>query len=88
MSRVFTVNFRFREKPCSALVRLQNSEGYNPAFSVHYLDKDVETILPGRKIVFSLANGLETPQALPGERAEELLQQTSEAISCYLQNHN
>jgi len=87
MGRVFTVSFRFMEHPCTALVSFRNQDGYNPAFSVHYLDKELETILPERKVTFSLANGIEDPKTIDSELAEELVEKTSEAISHYLQIH-
>jgi hypothetical protein len=85
MGRVFTVSFRFMEHPCTALVSMQNQESYNPAFSVHYLDKEVETVLPERKIVFSLVNGIESPANIQDIRAKQLIEKTSEAISHYLE---
>ena len=85
MSRLFTVSFRFREHPCTALVSLRNEDGINPAFSVQYLDKEVETILPERKIVFSLANGIESPETIKDKLAVELVEKTSQAISQYLE---
>jgi hypothetical protein len=74
MGRVFTVSFRFMEHPCTA-------------FNVHYLTKEVETIIPERKIVFTLANGIECPENLHDKLAEELVEHTSEAISHYLEIH-
>jgi hypothetical protein len=87
MGRVFTVSFRFMEHPCTALVSMRNEEGLNPAFNVHYLTKEVETIIPERKIVFTLANGIECPENLHDKLAEELVEHTSEAISHYLEIH-
>ena len=87
MGRVFTVSFRFREQPCTALVSLRNSQDYNPAFDVHYLSKEVESVLPERKIVFSLANGIESPQKINDRLTEELIEKTSEAITHYLEEH-
>lgn len=87
MGRVFTVSFTFREQPCTALVSLKNKDSYNPAFSVHFLSKEVENILPERKIVFSLATGVETPEAIHDRLAEELVEKTSEAITQYLDIH-
>lgn len=87
MGRVFTVSFNFREHPCTALVSLKNKDGYNPAFSVHYLDKELEAILPERKLVFSLVNGVENPEALVNKLAEDLVEKTSQAITQYLEVH-
>jgi hypothetical protein len=87
MGRVFTVSFRFREQPCTALVCLKNADDYNPAFKVSYLSKEVEAVLPERKIVFSLANGIESPEKINNRLTEELVEKTSEAISRYLREH-
>jgi len=87
MGRVFTVSFKFMEQPCTALVSLNDSEGYNPAFNVHYLSKEVGLILPERKLVFSLVNGIENPETIHDRLAEELVEKTSEAISQYLDVH-
>jgi hypothetical protein len=86
MGRVFTVSFHFREQPCTALVCLKNAHDYNPAFKVHYLSKEVESVLPERQIVFSLANGIETPARI-NRLTEELVEKTSEAITHYLEEH-
>jgi hypothetical protein len=87
MGRVFTVSFKFMEQPCTALVSLNNSEGYNPAFRVHYLSKEVGSILPERKLIFSLVNGIQSPETMNNRLAEELVEKTSEAISQYLDIH-
>jgi hypothetical protein len=87
MGRVFTVSFNFKEQPCTALVSLNDRDGYNPAFSVHYLSKEVENIIPERKVVFSLVNGIEDPRTLHDKLAEELVEKTSEAITQYLSIH-
>ena len=81
------MSFRFRENPCTALVSLRNTDDYNSAFDVHYLNKDVEKILPEGKFVFSLANGIESPGKLEDKLAQELVQKTTEAISHYLEDH-
>jgi hypothetical protein len=71
-----------------ALVSLKDKDGYNPAFSVHYLNKELETVFPERRIVFSLVNGLESPENLKDAVVEELVEKTSEAISQYLDIHD
>jgi hypothetical protein len=87
MSRLFTVNFRFREGSYTALVSLQR-QGYDLSFLIRYLNKEVDSILPERKVIFSLANGIESPKALPHKLAEDFVVQTSQAISTYLDHHN
>ena len=88
MGRVFTVSFRFREQPCTALVCLRNGDDYNPAFKVSYLSKEVESVLPERQILFSLANGIESPEKIKDRLTEELIEKTSEAITHYLDEHS
>lgn len=87
MGRVFTVSFKFKEQPCTVLVSLNDRDGYNPAFSVHYLDKEVENIIPERRLVFSLVNGIENPKTIHDKIAEDLVEKTSEAITQYLSIH-
>jgi hypothetical protein len=85
MGRLFTINFRFKEEPVSALVNLNTSD-YNLSVNVRYLNKEVAALLPNGKVEFSLAHGIRNNQ-LPGRLAEELVLQTSEVISDYLQKH-
>ena len=85
MGRVFTVSFKFQEQPCTALVTLNEKNKYNPSFSVHYINKEVEAILPERKLVFSLLNGVEDPGIISDKLAQDLVEKTSEAITHYLE---
>jgi hypothetical protein len=85
MGRLFTVNFRFKEQPVTALVNLRH-QGYDLSCMVRYLDKDIATLVPEGQLVFSLANGMEGPPAA-GKLGEELLFRTTEAISNYLGKH-
>lgn len=86
MGRLFTVNFRFKEQPITALVNLRQ-QGYDLSCMVRYLDKEIATIVPEGKVIFSLANGVEKPETFSGRLGEELLHQTTEAISTYLEKH-
>ena len=88
MGRVFTISFQFREQPCTALVSLKNKDDYNLSFVVHFLNKEVENVLPERRLVFSLASGMENPEILNDRRAEDLVLKTTEAISHYLLTHS
>jgi hypothetical protein len=85
MGRVFTINFRFREEPVTALVNL-NTVGYDISVNVRYLNKQIASLVPGGKVEFSLAEGLKNKD-LDGRLAEELVYQTSEIISDYLEKH-
>jgi hypothetical protein len=83
MGRVFTVNFKFKQQPVTALVNVRD-RGYDLSCIVRYLDQEVATLLPGGKLIFSLAHGLESPVHLAGKPQEELFHRTTEAISHYL----
>ncbi|MDB5251851.1 MAG: hypothetical protein JWP27_1020 [Flaviaesturariibacter sp.] len=83
MGRDFTVNFRYKEQPVTALVNLRD-QGYDLSCMVRYLDQDIETMVPEGKLVFSLGNGLQAPRQLTGQPQLELFSRTSEAISRYL----
>ena len=84
MSRLFTVSFPFKGQEYTALVSLSQRE-YDLSCSVRYLNKEAETLIPEKKIMFSLAGGMESPKRLQDKLAEELVQQTSMAISEHLQ---
>ena len=83
MSRVFTVTFPYKEKGCTALVSLKE-EGYDLSFMVRYFDKELNALLPGGKLVFSLSEGIKTAAGIP----EDLVCCTSEAIAGYLRVHH
>ena len=85
MGRLFTVNFKFKEEPVTALVNLV-SAGYDISVNVRYLNKEVAALMPGGKVEFSLAEGIKSGRP-HGRLGEELVYQTSEAISDYLQRH-
>ena len=82
MSRVFTVNVPYKGQTCAALVSF-DSEGYDMSFLVRYLDEDIQQVIPGRRIVVSLSEGIKSPKQL-SRLAEDLLSLTTEAISGYL----
>ena len=83
MSRMFTVSFPFRGEEYTALVSLSNRE-YNLSCEVRYLNKEAEALIPEKKIMFSLVGGIESPQKLRDQLAEELVQCTTMAISEHL----
>jgi hypothetical protein len=82
MARVFTVNVPYKGQSRAALVSF-DSEGYDMSFLVRYLDEDIQEVIPGRKIVVSLSEGIKPPKQL-SRLAEDLLNHTTEAISGYL----
>jgi hypothetical protein len=83
MARVFTVNVPYKGQSCVALVSF-DAEGYNMSFLVRYLNEEIQQVIPGRKIVVSLTEGIKSPREL-SRLAEELLNLTTEAISEYLE---
>lgn len=83
MSRIFTVNFPFKEKTYTALVSFK-SYGYELSYLVRYLDEDVNTLIPGNKLLVSLSGGIEYPDLL-NKLAEDFVYKTTEAINNYLQ---
>jgi hypothetical protein len=82
MARVFTVNFTFKDELHSALISFE-SRDYDMSFLVRYLDHELQEIIPGRRIVVSLSEGIKSPKILT-KTAEELLARTTEAISEHL----
>jgi hypothetical protein len=82
MARVFTVNFTFKDQLHSALITFE-SRDFDMSFLVRYLDQELQEIIPGRRIVVSLNEGIKSPKFLT-TTGEELLTRTTEAISRHL----
>lgn len=80
MARVFTLSVPFEGRECTALVNLI-AHGYDMAFTVHYLDRDLYQILPDGNLVFSLSEGLKQPAQLASELAVRLVDSTVDALS-------
>ena len=87
MSRLFTISFPFKGQEYTALVSLQQRQ-YNLSWLVRYLNKEAEAILPEGKVVFSLEGGIETPKNITNDLTEELVAETSIAISQHLLHHD
>jgi hypothetical protein len=85
MSRVFTIHFSFKEKTYSALVSFSSKE-HELSYLVRYLDEEVETLIPGNKLLVSLLQGVEYPQ-LQNKLAHNLVYKTTEVINEYLRSH-
>jgi len=85
MSRVFTVSFSFKEKNYTALVSFHSQEAHS-SYLVKYLDEEVETLIPGNKLLVSLSGAVEYPE-LVNKIAYDLVYKTTEAINRYLQLH-
>jgi hypothetical protein len=82
MSRVFTIQFAFKEKSYTALVSFSTEHSY----VVRYLDEEVNSLMPEKKLVFPISESTEYPTV--GNRfAQDLITKTREAISGYLQTH-
>lgn len=86
MARIFTLYVSFEGKECPAVVNM-SSEGYDLAFRVHYLDRDLYSILPDGNLVFSLAEGLKQPAQLASEGAIRLVDSTVDALSTFFSKH-
>lgn len=86
MSRLFTLDLSYGGKSLPALVGLR-SQGYDLAFFVHYLDKEVYHLVPGGNLEFSLAEGLQRPAELSDASALDLVRDTIDAITAYLKGH-
>lgn len=82
MANLFTLYVPFEGKEFPALVHL-STEGYDLAFKVHYLDRDLYDILPDGNLVFSLSEGLRQPAQLASELAVKLVDSTVEALSSF-----
>jgi hypothetical protein len=82
MSRVFTINFSFKEKNYTALVSFRSRE-HELSYLVRYLDEDIDTLIPGNKLLVSLSGGIEYPK-LETKLARDLVYKTTEAINGYL----
>lgn len=85
MSRVFTVSFCFKEKKYTALVSFQSQE-LESSYLIRYLDQEVETLIPGNKLVVSHSGTIEYPKVMD-KVACDLVYKTTEAINGYLQLH-
>jgi hypothetical protein len=86
MARVFTINFEYKGKVRSALVSF-GPEDTDMTFLVRYLDEDLNELIPGRKIIVSLSEGVKSPKNI-NRLAEDLLNHTTEAISNYLYHYH
>jgi hypothetical protein len=85
MSRVFTVRFLYKEKTYTALVSFGSQER-EFSHTVQYLDEDIDALIPGRKLLVSLADGVQQPKLI-GKLAQDIVYKTTEAINEYLQHH-
>ncbi|WP_132053021.1 hypothetical protein [Pseudocnuella soli] len=82
MARVFSIDIPFRDKMYIALVSV-TERGHDLHCTVRYIDKGLKYILSGDKLVFTLQQGLKTPQHLPNELAQSLVECTTIAIADY-----
>ena len=82
MSRIFTLTVPFDGKERAALVNL-NANEYDMDVRVHYLDRELYSILPEGNLVFSLNEGLKQPHELDNDRAVQLVDNTVDALSAF-----
>jgi hypothetical protein len=85
MARVFTIDFQFKGRSRTALVSFQ-TEAYDMSFLVRYLDEEISNVIPERKVIVSLSEGVKSPKQLT-RLGEDLVFQTTEAISEHLHVH-
>lgn len=83
MARIFSLSVPFKGKSHTALVSIRQ-QGCDLVCMVRYLDKELERVLSGDTLVFGLMDGLKQPRHLPNTLAENLVHNTTDAISEYL----
>jgi hypothetical protein len=82
MSRIFTLSVLFEGKERAALVNL-NANEYDMDVRVHYLDRELYSILPEGNLVFSLNEGLKQPHELDTDQAVQLVDNTVDALTAF-----
>jgi hypothetical protein len=82
MSRVFTIQFSFKEKSYTALVSFSTEHSY----VVRYLDEEINSLIPEKKLLVPISEGAEYPR-VENRFAQDLVLKTREAITGYLQTH-
>jgi hypothetical protein len=83
MTRVFTLQFPFRNTICTALVSIKDS-GYNLTCFVRYISKELLQIIPDGKLIFQLTGEFFCSTNIETDQAQELIFCTSNAIAEHL----
>jgi hypothetical protein len=85
MSRVFTIQFYFKQKNYTALVSFC-TQGIKDSCFVRYLDEEINSLIPEKKLLVSISGGVEYPK-VEDRIAQDFIYKTREAINGYLQTH-
>ena len=84
MSRVFTLNFTYKERVYTALISF-HAPG-NGSYHVRYLDEELNEIIAANKLVVNVKADLFQPKPV-SKKAAHLIYTTTEAIKGYLDTH-
>jgi hypothetical protein len=85
MARLFTVRVPFYKNTYTALVSFNSVD--DETFVVRYLEEEINEMIPGHKLIFTNYHGV-LSSATMGKPIQDLVYQTSRAISGYLQLKN
>ena len=84
MSRLFTPNFKYKEKVYTALISFQVPD--SGSYQVCYLDEELNEIIAANKLVVNVKADLFQPKPV-SKKAADLIYTTTEAIKGYLDTH-
>ncbi len=87
MARIFSIEVEFQKRSYTALVSL-HGQGNEQSCMVRYLDQELQHLLQGNSIEFSLTDEPGRPVPLPSQLAKRLVGGTREAITAYLKGDN
>lgn len=87
MVRAFTLDFPFRDKTYTALVKIKDS-GYDLVCMVKYISKELQQIIPDGKLMFQLTGEFFCSTNMESDHAQELIYCTSNAIADHLRADN
>lgn len=83
MARLFTMNISYQQKDYPAILSIyQKDEELH--CKIHYIDKQLQYIVPGDCLIFNRQQGLRPPQNIPDDLAQSLARSTAAAVSEYL----
>ena len=83
MARLFTMNISYQQKDYPAILSIyQKDEELH--CKIHYIDKQLQYIVPGDCLVYNHQKGLQQPPNIPDELAKSLERSTAAAVSEYL----
>jgi hypothetical protein len=85
MAGLFTIRVPFYKNTNTALVSFNSVD--DETFVVRYVEEEINEMIPGNKLIFTIYHGV-ISSATSTEPIQDLLYQTSRAISGYLQLNN